>query len=143
VEKGEYDVFLCHNSVDKEKVLEIGRRLKDRNILPWVDEWDVRPGSSWLNEIMSRIESIKSAAIFVGKGNLGPWQEREVAAIIQRFVKTGLPVIPVILRDCTEKPKLPAFLSDLRWVDWRSEVADPLAELIWGITGKRPMDPHS
>ena len=134
----EYDVFLCHNSLDKDKVMEIGRRLRDRNIRPWLDEWEVAPGAPWIRELSARIDRIRSAAIFIGKNSLGPWQEREVELLINQFIKRGVPVIPVILPDCPELPKLPLFLGDVRWVDFRIENSDPLSTLIWGITGQRP-----
>ena len=44
IETGDYDVFLCHNSRDKEQVMAIGERLKERGILPWLDVWEIRPG---------------------------------------------------------------------------------------------------
>ncbi len=39
-----FDVFLCHNSADKPAVKRIGEKLKQRGILPWLDEWELRPG---------------------------------------------------------------------------------------------------
>jgi hypothetical protein len=30
-------VFMCHNSKDKQEVMAIGERLKERGILPWLD----------------------------------------------------------------------------------------------------------
>ena len=36
-----------------------------------------------------------------------------------------------------EKPKLPVFLSAMTWVEFRKIDPDPLAQLIWGITGQR------
>ncbi len=135
---GKYDVFLCHNSQDKPEVMKIGQRLKDRGILPWLDEWNVRPGLSWLNEIEKQIPNIHSAAVFVGKNDIGPWQQREVYAFIQQFVIRDCPVIPVILPDCEHPPELPTLLGDLKWVDFRIDDPDPMSGLIWGITGDRP-----
>jgi hypothetical protein len=42
-----YDVFLCHNSEDKPQVKRIALRLRRRSILPWLDEWELRPGLPW------------------------------------------------------------------------------------------------
>ena len=47
IETGDYDVFLCHNSRDKEQVVAIGERLKERGILPWLDIWEIQPGRRW------------------------------------------------------------------------------------------------
>ena len=69
-----YDVFLCHNSEDKPEVKQIALRLRRRSILPWLDEWALRPGLPWQQVLEEQIVSIKSAAIFVGNSGMGPWQ---------------------------------------------------------------------
>jgi WD40 repeat protein len=39
-----FDVFLCHNTADKAQVRQIGAQLRDHGLLPWLDEWELRPG---------------------------------------------------------------------------------------------------
>jgi hypothetical protein len=133
----EYDVFLCHNSDDKPAVKEIGRSLKERGILPWLDEWELRPGLPWQRLLDQQIAKIDSAAVFVGRGGIGPWQQLELEAFLREFVERGCPVIPVLLPDAPKKPRLPVFLRGMTWVDFRKRDPDPMKRLIWGITGKR------
>jgi hypothetical protein len=134
---GDFDVFLCHNSRDNLLVKEIGMRLKENGISPWLDEWELRPGLSWQRVLEEQIEKIKSAAVFIGKNGFSPWEDIEVEAFLREFVKRKCPVIPVILNDCIETPKLPIFLGGKTWVDFRKKDPDPLEQLLWGITGKR------
>ena len=138
---GEFDVFLSYNSADREAVKEIAKRLKARGILPWLDEWELRPGLPWQKALEKQIKKIKAAAVFVGTKGIGPWQEMEQAAFIQQFVKRQCPVIPVILPKSKRVPKLPIFLESMTWVDFRKEDPDPLEGLIWGITGERKLSP--
>jgi len=138
IKSGEYDVFLCHNSEDKKLIKEIGLQLKDQDILPWLDEWELQPGLPWQNLLEQQISRIKSAAVFVGKQGIGPWQEHEMNAFLREFVKRGCPVIPVLLSDATKTPELPIFLNNMTWVDFRNKEHDPIKRLIWGITGKKP-----
>jgi len=84
-----------------------------------------------------RIEQIKSAAVFVGKNGIGPWQQLELEAFLREFSNRGCPVIPVLLPDAPDEPKLPRFLKGMTWVDFRSQDPDPMEQLIWGITGVR------
>ena len=42
-----FDVFLCHNSVDKPAVRENAEMLVKVGIKPWLDEEQIRPGASW------------------------------------------------------------------------------------------------
>jgi hypothetical protein len=132
-----FDVFLCHNSNDKREVRSIEGHLKRRSILPWIDEQEIRPGTTWQSQIQNDIESIRSCAVVVGPSGLGPWQKREVDAILQLFVERGSPVIPVILPSCRSVPELPLFLKAFGWVDYRTLDPDPLERLIWGISGGR------
>src|ERR1022692_252940 len=74
---GDYDVFLCYNSRDREHVLAIAKRLKERGILPWLDIWEIRPGTRWQKELQKNLKFVKSAAVFIGARGAGPWQELE------------------------------------------------------------------
>jgi GTPase SAR1 family protein len=138
---GDFDVFLCHNSADKPVVKAIGEMLKERGILPWLDEWELRPGLPWQKALEQQIKQIESVAVFVGKNGIGPWQDLEQAAFIRQFVNRGFPVIPVILPDCDKPPELPVFLEGMTWVSFAKQMPDPMEQLIWGITGERGAGP--
>jgi hypothetical protein len=132
-----FDVFLCHNVIDKPTVREIAGKLKERNLEPWFDEWELRPGLPWQPALEGAIKRIKSAAVFVGKAGLGPWQQQELQFFLDEFKRRSCPVIPVLLPDAPAVPSLPDSLSQMTWVDFRKSEPDPLARLIWGITGLR------
>src|SRR6266511_492232 len=137
IETGDYDVFLCHNSKDKQQVMAIGERLKEHGILPWLDLWAIPPGRRWQKELQKQIKSIKSAAVFIGPKGAGPWQELEVESLLGEFAKRGRPLIPVILEGRRGRPQLPPFLELWHVVDMRQPNPDPFEQLIWGITGER------
>ncbi len=135
----DFDVFLCHNAVDKAEVTKIANALKERGILPWLDVWELRPGVPWQPALEKQIKKIKAAAVFVGKNGVGPWQEAEIAAFLRQFVKRHCPVIPVILPGgAKKKPRLPVFLDGMGWVDFRVTEPDPMDALMWGVTGQKP-----
>jgi hypothetical protein len=105
---------------------------------------ELPPGKPWQPELESQIESIRSAAVFIGGDGTGPWQSIELRALLNQFVQRGCPVIPVILPSVTlAAPKLPTFLQDFTWVDYRLDDPPPLDHLIWGITSKKPLPPGS
>lgn len=134
----EFDVFLCHNRSDKPHVRDIATALEEHGILPWLDERELRPGEPWQAALEQQIGSIKAAAVFVGAAGVGPWQEQEIYSFLREFVARRSPVIPVLLRDAPAQPALPIFLRSMTWVDFRVDEPEPLAQLIWGITGERP-----
>ncbi|MEL7475581.1 MAG: TIR domain-containing protein, partial [Cyanobacteria bacterium J06555_12] len=134
----EFDVFLCHNSEDKDAVIEIADQLEASGLRPWLDEWELRPGMSWQLALEQQIEQIATAAVFVGESGLGPWQKQEIYAFLNEFIRRNCPVIPVILANAPKRPELPIFLKNNTWVDFRRQRPDPMQRLTWGVTGKKP-----
>lgn len=137
IARKDFDVFLCYNGQDKPMVRQIGEQLKHHSVLPWFDERELRPGLPWQRSLEEQIEHIKSAAVFVGRSGIGPWQQHELEAFLREFVNRGCPVIPVLLPDAPKEPQLPIFLRGMTWVDFRQSDPHPMQQLIWGITGRR------
>jgi hypothetical protein len=133
-----FDVFLCHNVGDKPAVMAIGRSLMANGVLPWLDQWELRPGMPWQRSLEEQIANIRAAAVFVGGSGIGPWQRQELDGFLREFSTRGCPVIPVLLPGAGGEPELPLFLRGMTWVDFRVTDPDPLLQLIWGITGRRP-----
>jgi hypothetical protein len=133
-----YDVFLCYNSEDEAVIWELYDRLKAQGLRPWIDKEDSVPGRVWYEDWQDVTGQVGSVAVFVGGSGFGPWQKQEVGAFLAEFVNRGLPVIPVLLENAPSKPKLPLFLGNFTWVDFKQSRPDPFDRLIRGITGKKP-----
>ena len=58
-----FDVFLCHNAADKPAVRWTAERLRERGILPWLDESELPPGRPWQEELERQIGNIGAAAV--------------------------------------------------------------------------------
>jgi hypothetical protein len=117
-----YDVFLSYNSADYGVVEEVARKLRDEGLEPFLDRWDLAPGMRWRSMLEKTLSSCKAVAIFVGPGEMGSWQQREVdVALDLQSRSPNLPVIPVLLPGC--EPPL-GFLRQLTWVDLRTQTHD-------------------
>jgi GTPase SAR1 family protein len=138
IETGDFDVFLSYNSRDREQVTVIAERLKERGLLPWLDLWEIPPGVRWQPVLQQLLRSIPAAAVFIGPSGPGPWQDIEVEKLLQRFVKSRRPLVPVVLEGREGKPRLPGFLDLWQVVDMRRPTPDPFEQLVWGITGEKP-----
>ncbi|WP_420861955.1 TIR domain-containing protein [Algirhabdus cladophorae] len=136
-ESEKFDVFLCHSTIDKSEVKKIALQLRSYGIMPWFDEWQVRPGLSWQRVLEQQIHGISTAAVFVGKSGIGAWQEMEIEAFLRKFAELKNPIIPALLSGCSAEPDLPLFLNAFHWVDFRKKDPNPLDQLVWGITGRR------
>lgn len=139
----DFDVFLSHNSKDKPAVREIAEALRERGLRPWLDEWELIPGRVWQEALEETIQTVRSAAVLVGRDGLGSWEDREMRSCLEEFVHRDLPVIPVLLPGAPVKPELPLFLRSLTWVDLREGLTkEGLDRLAWGITGERSAGPQ-
>lgn len=135
IKQNAFDVFISYNSKDRRQIKNIAKALISKNILPWLDIWELQPGLLWQKELEIQITKIKAAAVFIGSDGIGPWQNMEQLAFLMQFIKRGCTVIPVILKDCVTEPDIPVFLQTITWVDFRKSSPDPLEQLIWGIKG--------
>jgi CRISPR-associated Csx14 family protein len=144
VAEEKFDVFLYYNPEDESRVRKIGQELMSRGISPWLDVWEIRPGTPWQREKDRQMRRARSAAVFVGASGMALWEQLEVDALLRKCVERKCPVIPVLLEDAPNELELSLVLEGMRQVDFRilkqkrdlAPDEDPLNLLIWGITGK-------
>ncbi|MFN6484380.1 MULTISPECIES: GUN4 domain-containing protein [unclassified Nostoc] len=139
--QAQFDVFLAHNSQDKAQVRAIANELKRCGLKPWLDEEQIPPGRPFQDYIQRAIQSVKSAAIFIGPTGLGKWQMMELRSLIGKLVEADIPVIPVLLPGVAGIPDDLDFLKQLHWVNFTNGINDTQAldNLKWGITQEKPI----
>ena len=140
-----FHVFLSHSSSDKPAVEELARRLAKEGIQGWLDKWNLIPGDAWQPAIEKALAESETCAVFVGPSGLGPWQNEEMRAAIDRRVRESgrrFRVIPVLLpgAERAERSSLPTFLVATTWVEFRDSLddADAFHRLVCGIRGVEP-----
>jgi WD40 repeat protein len=140
-----FDVFLSHNSNDKPLVEALAHSLVAEGIQPWLDKWNLIPGDPWQTAVEEALINCSSCAVFIGPSGIGPWQNEEMRAAIDRRVaesKGRFRVIPVLLPGAAreERSHLPAFLAATTWVEFRKNIEeqDPFRRLVAGIRGIAP-----
>lgn len=144
--RGEYHVFLCHNSKDKSAVRLLARKLREQGLLPCLDEEAILAGEQFVPALEGLIGSVPAAAVIVGPHSLGRWQEQEYYSLFQRAVerpagsgKRALRLIPVLLPGAPAEGELPPFLRGWSSVDFRVEggieAGAPLRSLVRAIIG--------
>ena len=117
-----YDLFLSYNSANHGIVEDVARRLRAEGLKPFLDRWYLAPGARWRTNLEDTLNSSKAIAVFVGPGEMGSWQQREVdVALDLQSRSPNLPVIPVLLPG--SEPPL-GFLRQLTWVDLRTQTLD-------------------
>lgn len=135
----DFDVFMAHNSRDKELIQSIVIQLQRRGLNPWIDKDQIPPGRWFQDVIQDVIPTVKTAAIFLGMHGLGRWQALELKSFISECVEAGKPVIPVLLPGVMSIPRELRFLRELNFVKFSGTDDDEaLSRLVWGITQNKP-----
>ena len=139
-----FDVFLSYNSADRAAVTRIAERLRQENLDPWLDRWNLAPGERWQHGLVEGLTSSKACAVMVGPSGLGDWAREELAVAQDRAAKDRDFRLFLVLLPGAPDPFDPslAFLTTRTWIDLRKGVADPdgFQDLISAITGvaRRP-----
>ena len=129
----EFDVFLSHNSKDKEDVRTLNAALRDRGVRTWLDEEQLQFGDSISDELQSILDNCGSALVCIGQHGLGPWHDEEQKVLTSRRVnarKSGqkFRIIPVYLPTAPRAAEMPAFLRDQLAVELRGGTSDEILD---------------
>jgi len=139
-----FDIFLSHNSADKPAVEDIAHKLKNAGVKPWLDKWCLVPGKTFQSGLADALRNCATCAVFIGPKGVGDWAREEVLVAQDRAAKeAGYRLIPILLPgvpDPFDYSKLPPFLTQRTWVDFRKGLDDerPLRVLVNAIKGKPP-----
>lgn len=124
----EYDVFLCHNSVDKPAVRRLATLLRERGIRSWMDETGLTPGEPWKRELVEAIGNCRSVAVLIGQSGPGTWQVEEVRLALDEASRLNKRTIPVLLPGVTRAmvsfPAEFSILSQRTWVQFGNGFED-------------------
>jgi energy-coupling factor transporter ATP-binding protein EcfA2 len=144
VEVTDFDIFLSHNSTDKALVESIAQKLQSKGLNPWLDKWCLVPGLPWQLQLATILRSCPTFGVFVGQSGLGDWAREELLVAQDRAAKErNFRIIPILLPgvpDPFDYGKLPPFLTQRTWIDFRHglERLRPLSALVNAIKGLPP-----
>ena len=134
----QYDVFVSYNSDDREWAEQFAIELRELGVRVWFDQWELRAGQTWIDELETAIQESASVSILIGQSGLGPWEQVELRQALINLVQHKRPVIPVILPG-VEHFELPAFLRQCQYLDYndRQIYLRRMEKLVLGMTGRK------
>ncbi len=123
-----HDVFMSHDSLDKEVVRGLAIRLRDRGLRVWFDEWEVRIGDSIPSKIEAGLEGSR-ILVFCNSGHAvgSAWAKFELQTFQFRDPLNRERRYIVLRLDDTP---LTATLAPFLYVDWRNGDADEFEKLV-------------
>lgn len=100
-------VFCSHRSIDKPKVEDFARRLRENGIDAWLDKWEVQPGDDIVAKINQGLAEMDAGLIFFSRNSPGgEWLKAEVSSLIYEMIESGKLVIPVLIDPDAQIPPL-------------------------------------
>ena len=111
-------VFLCHSSRDKARVVEYHGRLKADGFQPWLDKEDLLAGQDWRVEIPKAIRRSHAVVVFlsataVTRAGFLQKEIRHALEVADEQPEGSIFIVPVRLEPC----EVPESLQRLHWVD--------------------------
>lgn len=128
-------VFLSHSSADKPFVRKLASDLDQCGIDVWFDEWELGVGDSLHERIAAGMDKSSWLAVVLSiNSTRSNWVKKELnAALATELERKKVFVLPILLNEC----KIPVFLKDKLYADFRSDYSHGFFALMQVIDPKR------
>ena len=130
-------VFCSHRLIDKPRVREVARKLREAGIDAWLDEWEINPGDDIVAAMNRGLASYDVGLIFFSNEvQNGKWMQAEISTLTLQAIEDGKSVIPVMLD--SDVP-IPPLLRPRCRIGW--DQIDQLIDAIYGRSGRPSLGP--
>jgi hypothetical protein len=146
-EKKEFDVFLCHNSDDKDIVKLIAEKLEKGGIKTWLDEREFVGGDDWIKKLYETLAQANVVFVFLGTNGIGKWHSKEIEHSYSLYVDSGKKpiIVPILLFGATfdHLPNKLNYLKDIHSVKIDSLNDNEIMKLLQVFTKTQPKNSSS
>lgn len=114
------NVFLSHNSKDKDFVHKLALDLKCHGVNVWLDEAELKIGDSLIEKIREGIDGVDYVAVILSPNSIqSRWVQKEVdVAMTLEINGKEIKVLPLMLESC----ELPGFLLGKFYADFTEDL---------------------
>ncbi|MCL2924377.1 MAG: toll/interleukin-1 receptor domain-containing protein [Trichodesmium sp. MAG_R04] len=143
-EQKKFDVFLSHNSKDKDNVRIIAQKLQKGGIKTWLDERQFKGGDYWSGELYEILDETEIAFFFLGINGVGPWQDAEIGYLHNRYINSRRQsprIVPILLPGATidNLPSQFNYLKEIQFVTLENlDSYDEISKLLQVFTDIPP-----
>ena len=135
------DVFICHASEDKKRVVNpLLRSLRAAALSYWYDEEEISWGDSIVDKINIGLKNSRYVIVILSKNSVNKnWPKRELFSALQSEISAGgKRILPIIVGDKETSASILSdlpLLSDRRYLRWENDPNKVVYEL-YNILGK-------
>lgn len=124
-------IFISYSHADKDFVERLAAGLIKRRHNVWLDRWELRAGDSLIQRVQDAVEKAEALLVVLSKDSVeSDWCKKELSVGLTRELEEKrVVVIPVVIDDC----KIPAFLRDKYYADFRKSFRDGLNKVIEAV----------
>jgi CTP:molybdopterin cytidylyltransferase MocA len=121
-------IFISYSHEDREFVDQMAIALVRKKARVWIDRWELTVGDSLVDNIQNAIEDAGAIIIVLSKASTASeWCKKELSAgLIKELEQREVIVLPVLKENC----KIPLFLRDKVYADFRSSFDDGVRTLL-------------
>jgi hypothetical protein len=121
-------IFISYSHSDKAFVRKLTVALVKNNAHVWVDTWELNVGDSIVNKIQEAIQSASALLVVLSKSSVkSEWCKKEFSAgLMRELEERRVVVLPVLIENC----KLPIFLREKKYADFRGNFKDGLNSIL-------------
>jgi len=112
---GRFDAFVSYRRItaDTAFVDELQRDLAARGVRVWVDREEIEPASDWAERIVRGIDASKALIFVITPESV---HSAECLRELDQAVELHKLIVPVVLREVTDRRELPEALTRANWV---------------------------
>lgn len=124
-------VFISYSHIDREFVDKLGAHLVKANASVWIDRWELNVGDSIINKVQEAIEGSDALLVVLSEASIhSEWCNKELTSgLLRELEEKRVVVLPLLLEDC----KIPLFLRDKMYADFRSDFNSGLHDVLNAI----------
>jgi tetratricopeptide (TPR) repeat protein len=122
-------IFISYNHEDRSFVHRLVSDLKDRELLVWWDEWEIKVGDSIIQKVSDGIsESAYLMAVLSPNSVKSEWVQREIGSVLmqQLSVDKNITILPLLLAECD----VPVLLREIKFADFRRDYQSGFQSLL-------------
>lgn len=118
--KKRYDLFASYSSRDRDAVDALVRKLSERGLSVWYDQWEMRPGDRLRDRILDGIQASRYFLVMLSPHSVdAPWVKIELdSAMLREIEAKHVIVIPVLIGD-VQPSQIPADMRGKHYLDLR------------------------